>query len=114
MLTIIISCANLHLAVQSHQNGLLRTDRNTAKLPLHLDSIAKCLDINAKDYCQLRHSSGMQTNSLLITTTIGDGWPKAEGLLWGVSRRKRTFCEARATDAVLDHSWHRVGPLKIP
>ncbi len=64
--------------VQGHQNGLLWTDRNPAKLPIHLHSIAKCLDINAKDYCHLRHSNRMQTNPLLIPTTIGDSWPKNE------------------------------------
>jgi hypothetical protein len=51
-------------------------------LPIHLDSIAECLDINAKDYCHLRHSNGMQTNPLLITTTIGDSWPIADGQVW--------------------------------
>jgi hypothetical protein len=70
--------------VQGHQNGLLKTDRHAAKLPIHLDRNAKCLDINAKDYCHLRHSNGMQTNPLLIPTTIGDSWPNADGLLWGV------------------------------
>ncbi len=77
--------------VQGHQNGLLWTDRNPAKLPIHLDSIAKCLDINAKDYCHLRHSNGMQTNPLLISTTIGDSWPIADGLVWGALVRKLPF-----------------------
>jgi hypothetical protein len=68
--------------VQGRQNGSLKTDRHAAKLPIHLDSIAKCLDINAKDYCHLRHSSGIQTNPLLIPTTFGNSWPIAEGLHW--------------------------------
>lgn len=73
--------------VQGHQNGLLWTDRNPAKLPIHLDSIAKCLDINAKDYCHLRHSNGMQTNPLLIPTTIGNSWPKWDWRVWSARGR---------------------------
>jgi len=78
-------------AVQVHQNGLLRTDRSPAKLPIHLDSIAKRLDIVAKDYCHLRHSNDMQTNPLPFTSTIDHSWPKAERLVLGGRRPKRTF-----------------------
>jgi len=74
--------------VQGHQNGLLKTDRHAAKLPIHLDSIAKCLDINAKDYCHLRHSNVIQTYPLLIPTTIGDSWPVAERLVCVVCAAK--------------------------
>ena len=41
--------------VQGHQNGLLKTDRHAAKLPIHLDSNAKCSYKKAKDQCHLRH-----------------------------------------------------------
>ncbi len=86
------------LYVQGHQNGLLRTDRSPAKLPIHLDSIAKCLDIVAKDYYHLRHSNDMQTNPLPSTSTIDHSWPKAVGLLWA--------CEGAKADDLKADYWN--------
>ncbi len=56
--------------VHGHQNGLLKTDRLPAKLPICSDSNAKCPRKKAIEYGHMRHLYGVQTNRLIITTAI--------------------------------------------
>lgn len=59
------------LDVQGHKNGLFGTDSGISKWPICLASNAKCPGKTARKYGHMRQLYGVQTNRLLIASTIG-------------------------------------------